>query len=321
MVDSDSQYLHFDCFDLQEKTVVLRTAVYAKPNIHYCLPLWEAIRRLHSAIVHPWLLLGDFNSISGPSERQGGAGFNSYKVKDFNSCIKDCNLIDLGFAGPRFTWTNGHLSQRLDRALCNHEWLFQFPYSSNIHLPRLRSDHRPILVRNKILHPTMNPHRPFCFLAPWLTHDDFQPTLTASWKKDSEFIPSLLDLQHILCKWNKQVFGNILQRKKVMTTLLKVLEMQNNQGGSSLLIEEENKVREELEKTLWQEEVLWMQKACANWIKSGIATHTSSMWLPWRDVERVSLLDSKMKRAGGSRIRKSLNEWQETSTANFSLRM
>lgn len=39
----------------------------------------------------------------------------------------DCNLFELDWHGPKFTWSNGHRDQtwtrlRLDRALTNSEW-------------------------------------------------------------------------------------------------------------------------------------------------------------------------------------------------------
>ena len=60
-------------------------------------------------------------------------------------------LIDLGYQGPGFTWTNGRegkdlIRERLDRVLANAEWLDVFPNSKVIHLPRTFSDHCPILV-------------------------------------------------------------------------------------------------------------------------------------------------------------------------------
>ncbi|CAL1410530.1 unnamed protein product [Linum trigynum] len=93
--------------------------------------------------------------------------------------------------------------------------------------------------------------------------------INAYWKNGTDFIPSLLELQHTLRKWNKEVFGDILKRKVALSIKLKDLEKQNDQANNPSLIQEENKTREDLERTLWEEEVLWVQKSRANFITSG----------------------------------------------------
>ncbi|CAL1383991.1 unnamed protein product [Linum trigynum] len=232
-LDRDSQFLHFSCI-AQNSTSVLLTAVYAKPNDHDRLPLWAAIRRLEQNISQPWLLAGDFNSITCPSERKGGAKFNPQRTANFNACIRDCGLIDVGINGPKFTWSNGKLSQRLDRALCNQEWIRTFPDTLSDHLPKLRSDHRPILV-----------------------------------KSNNDHAPPRQELQVHLTRWNKEIFGNIFYRKAKLTKRLARLEVQNENSASAFSLRKESLVREELEQTLWQEELLWLQKARTNQILNG----------------------------------------------------
>ena len=56
-------------------------------------------------------------------------------------------MVDLPFSGPRFTWVRGSLSKRLDRVLSNKDWILKFDNYSVTNLPRVDSDHRPVLVR------------------------------------------------------------------------------------------------------------------------------------------------------------------------------
>ena len=56
-------------------------------------------------------------------------------------------MLDLNFSGPRFTWSRRNLSKRLDRLVCNDGWLIKHANSSVMHLPKIDSDHRPILVK------------------------------------------------------------------------------------------------------------------------------------------------------------------------------
>jgi hypothetical protein len=52
-------------------------------------------------------------------------------MKDFHRVLKDCLLSDLGFSGPKFTWSNerddeAFTQERLDRMVANSEWCEYF---------------------------------------------------------------------------------------------------------------------------------------------------------------------------------------------------
>jgi hypothetical protein len=49
----------------------------------------------------------------------------------FRDCLDECNLVDLGFSGPKYTWSNRQDAQcnirvRLDRAVANGAFLNLF---------------------------------------------------------------------------------------------------------------------------------------------------------------------------------------------------
>lgn len=70
-------------------------------------------------------------------------------------------MFDLKFKGPRFTWARGLLFKRLDRALCNNEWLLKFTDNSVLHLPKVASDYRPVIVRFERVVRGQHGNRPF----------------------------------------------------------------------------------------------------------------------------------------------------------------
>ncbi|CAL1402684.1 unnamed protein product [Linum trigynum] len=77
------------------------------------------------------------------------------------------------------------------------------------------------------------------------------------------------ELSKKLAGWNKEVFGNIYKRKKELFRALKSLEMFNERKPSRSSMEKEKATREELEDILWQEELLWRQKARVKLVVKG----------------------------------------------------
>ena len=56
----------------------------------------------------------------------------------FRDVIDKCNFMDLGYVGPKFTWskhfTNGNsIWERLDRGLATNKWFLKFPGSKVYH--------------------------------------------------------------------------------------------------------------------------------------------------------------------------------------------
>lgn len=68
-------------------------------------------------------------------------------MSNFNTCCINCNLMDVNFCGPRFTWKNGRVQERLDLALANFSWFSHFTDANSEHLNWFKSDHSPIIVR------------------------------------------------------------------------------------------------------------------------------------------------------------------------------
>lgn len=97
----------------------LLSIVYGSPQERHKENLWNELREIHQNYNLPWCVVGDFNAVLHPHEKEGGSPFNQRVGQSFAQCIFDCNLVDLGFKGPLFTWRSGALQERLDRALGN----------------------------------------------------------------------------------------------------------------------------------------------------------------------------------------------------------
>ena len=51
-------------------------------------------------------MIGEFNEILSSEDKFGGNQINLNRALEFKECIDNCNFLDLGFASPKYTWTN-----------------------------------------------------------------------------------------------------------------------------------------------------------------------------------------------------------------------
>lgn len=101
------------------------TCLYASPCKPSRQELWNYLAALHSTHQLPWLVLGDFNEITAFADKNGGpytGKFGGLKV-----WVQNDAMIDLGYQGADFTWSNGRVRERLDRCFCNGDWRLYFP--------------------------------------------------------------------------------------------------------------------------------------------------------------------------------------------------
>lgn len=126
------------------------TTVYARPYLEYKHALRCNFNSFYQVYNGPWLTFGDFNDITSANEKFGGKKVNLKCMHDFNCLINDCNLIDLGFTRPRFTWSNCRkdniILERLDHFTANPLWLTNFPKTIVTHLPWTYSDHYLLIL-------------------------------------------------------------------------------------------------------------------------------------------------------------------------------
>ena len=91
----------------------LFTAVYASPRTAERHILWNNL--IQTAGLHnmPWVVAGDFNEPLSEEDKFGGRAVSVNRSFLFKECLEKCNMIDIGFSGPRFTWTNRREIQAL----------------------------------------------------------------------------------------------------------------------------------------------------------------------------------------------------------------
>lgn len=128
--------------------------------------------------------------------------------------------------GGRFTWHrncrgNRVVAKKLDRGLANLQWRLEFPEAYVEVLSRLHSDHNPILLHLGGL-PQLRGSRPFRFEAAWIVHDSYHRLVADAWqeKKDRP-VAALNKVKEESIHWNREVFGNIFNKKRNIEARLK----------------------------------------------------------------------------------------------------
>ncbi|KAL0362147.1 UNVERIFIED_CONTAM: protein disulfide isomerase-like 2-3 [Sesamum calycinum] len=142
--------------------------------------MWEKLSELGQPMNMSWLILGDFNCVKLPAEKQLGFAPTWYELKGFADCCLSLRLNDAPTTGCYFTWYSSNESNpvwcKLDRVLFNNEWL-KAGLLCNAHFspPGCLSDHSPGIVSILDL-PTSQP-KPFRFFNMWADHQDFIATV------------------------------------------------------------------------------------------------------------------------------------------------
>lgn len=280
MLFKSSQAITLEVVNPDNQKVVI-SGVYASCLKRVRQELWSHLDDISGAIrenPNLWMVAGDFNVITTSSEKRGGQPLDMGAIYDFQNCISRNSLIDAGFIGEAFTWCNnrrGHnrIWERLDRVMFNLEAQNVFPTLSVRHLPRIESDHSPLLVRWAA--ETARITAGFIFQRMWTDHHDFKQVVATDWAKPMAGTPGikfwrkLTRLKHTLKKWNWTVFGDISYQKKVLVEKIQHCELQLQGGWADQTHSEWDAARKELSKVeTWEHELLG-HKARMDWTKNG----------------------------------------------------
>ena len=137
----------------------------------------------------------------------------------FQDVLDDCEFMDLGLIGPKFTWSknfdSGHsVWERLDHGLATNSWFLRFLGTWVYHLPCLSLDHCPLL-----LNPTgikaLTSKKTFRFEWMSLSNSRCGEVVEAAWCScasrglNSVIIGKIDKCGKDLTWWNQNVFGNI----------------------------------------------------------------------------------------------------------------
>lgn len=102
------------------------TIVYGKNTIAERKHLWSTLHVISNNINGPWCLCGDFNTVLQVGDRIQGQPISDAETSDLQNTMFDLNLSKMKAQGHFFTWDNGHVWSRIDKALCNPSWVMSY---------------------------------------------------------------------------------------------------------------------------------------------------------------------------------------------------
>ncbi|CAM8920557.1 unnamed protein product [Rhodiola kirilowii] len=249
------------------------TLFYGSPRCHERKNSWNLLRNLKRNCGEPWVVMGDFNEITFSWEMESKRERQPWQMRQFRNCLEDCGLVDLGFSGARFTYSNkrrgaDEVKARLDRVVANDEWRSNFPKAAVKHVFANSSDHAPVVLYvegwNMMRGCSFRRFEPM-----WLRHMDFKENVRASWVNQSgdRGLKEKLEMcMNHLYQWNDLMFGKLKDKIRKIKG-----EIQHIRAGARYeeSIRKEAELSEELDEWLEREELYWRQRSRAEWLKNG----------------------------------------------------
>jgi len=180
-------------------------------------------------------MIGNFNEIPSPDEKKGGVQPDLRKCLNFPNWMNDCRLMEVTTIGTKFTWSgpkwNGRdrVFKKLDHVFCNVKWRLKHDEGFAKVLPRVQSDHHPIMVISEE-ELSNGVDRPFRFEVAWITHEDFNSLMHEKWDKRFDLLHNISSLTPHLKEWNIETFGNIVRRKNELLARLNGIQNSHNMG-------------------------------------------------------------------------------------------
>lgn len=166
------------------QTSWLFTEVYGPSNLSLKPKFWDQLLEIDMNWNRPWIVIGDFNTLLEQKDKLGGRKVAQSSTCGFRKLIDQGGLIDMGFKGATYTWSNKRsgkvsIQERLDKGMINSAWRMMFPNPYVSHLTALHSDHRPLLLNTNL---DTNPSwTPFRFETMWTRDPNDARVIAKAW--------------------------------------------------------------------------------------------------------------------------------------------
>ena len=257
------------------ETTWLLIAVHGPPYLAKRKKFRELMEYLIDCFSGHWLVIGDLNSTASNLDKSGGNQKGECSSRSFRNFVDNVGAIDMGFSGPKYTWTNkrsgwANIRSKLDRGICNSDWLSLFPKTGVRHLTAHNSDHNPIILDTHL--ESSKGVRPFQFEAMWVRDPSSHEVVENAWydplegAHDMVLAKKFQKFRKGFIVWNKQVFGFSKARiKEIESKIGQIQDLPSTKENLEL------EASLHLEANAWmkREEIKWKQKSRELWLKEG----------------------------------------------------
>ena len=198
----------------------------------------------------------------------------------FNACIADLELLEISLNDRKFTWARSVSSNSnalLDRFFCTTEWNSHFHNSGAFSLPRIQSDHNPIIVSTQAV--SFRGNKFIRFEQDWLHQDGFSELvikwlhsypLSCEWGNGWRL--KLQFLRQKLRGWNNNFRAQQrLSKKQILLKLDRFEKLAENDDLLDSDIQQWHECQLELKQIFKDEELYWQNRAKVRWLLEGDA--------------------------------------------------
>ncbi|KAH9685373.1 reverse transcriptase domain-containing protein [Citrus sinensis] len=240
---------HIDAIVQNQNGKIWRcTGIYGHAEASQKHHTWALLNRLAELYSYTWCCLGDFNEILYSHEKLGGNDRSSNMMLEFKESIRACNLMDMGFKGHKYTWSNrrygvNFIEERLDRVLCSKDWGSTFQNLPAISLVNWVSDHCPIMFEVKDCCKKLN------YKKNSFPRDHYED-MWSSYEACSNIVRT---------EW-ESFDGNSWESP---------VQRFQRKPPQAIDGEEIRKLEDQISNMLVDEEVYWKQRSRADWLKEG----------------------------------------------------
>ncbi|KAK2649036.1 hypothetical protein Ddye_016525 [Dipteronia dyeriana] len=201
-----------------------------------------------------WACGGDFNVLLSLSEKMKGSDKSIVSMRGFRKAVDDCDLIDLGFSGSKFTWNNREKDTKGRDSCFKFEpfWLKDEDISKVIEIVWAEKS------------PSQN-------------SKDLKSKLNWCVAKFSG--------------WSKEHFGSL---RKSIEGQQKLIDSLYVRSHVSSVMEQIKVLERELEGLIECEEIYWRQRVRTDWLAAGYRNLNFSTKEPPREKRKISSLSCWM---------------------------
>lgn len=166
----------------------------------------------------PRVCASDFNELFTDNDKVRGRPEYISRSLEFKDYLDRCDMLDLGFSSPRFTWKNKRdvgalIQERIDKFFVNLGWFSLYLDARVSHLTCCHSDHCPVLLEVKPRSSIILP-RPFKFQSCWLSDPEFPRVVDKAWRHEIQLEEAISKFENEASDWNKLHFRNVFCEKE-----------------------------------------------------------------------------------------------------------